>query len=124
MIFTTRFLIAVLLCTLLFSCKEEKDIPLSPAIVAADSLISSDRMILIMSDVHIIEAALLLERNEGREPQEKAGYYYQCIFNKYHISQGRYDQNLLYYRQNPENFEKMYEKVIDILETRQKRNLH
>ncbi|MEI7727325.1 MAG: DUF4296 domain-containing protein [Bacteroidota bacterium] len=124
MMFTARFLFMTLLFTLLFACSGKKDTPVSPAIVSTDSLISPEKMILIMSDVHIVESAMLLERNEGQELDGNAGYYYNGIFRKYHISQSRYDQNLLFYRQNPENFAKMYEKVIDVIETRQKKITH
>lgn len=121
MIFISRFLIAVFLCLLLFACREKKDIPVSPYSISADSLISPNQMILILSDVHVVEAALQLEGKEKIESKDKTGDYYQGIFNKYHISPERYGQSLTYYRQNPENFSKMYEKVIELLENRRKK---
>ena len=124
MMFTSRFWIMLLLFMVLFACSEKKDMPVSSDVVSADSVISPENMILIMSDVHIVEAALLLDRNEGQELDGNADYYYRGIFRKYHISRGRYDQNLLFYRQNPETFAKMYEKVIDVIETRQKKIPH
>jgi hypothetical protein len=119
MILNPRFWIAILSCTLFFACTENKDIP-APVAMSKDSLISPGTMVMILADVHLVEAALLLERNEGLEPEGKPGEYYQGIFNKYRISHERYDQNLKYYRENPENFAKMYEKVIEMLEARQK----
>ena len=121
MIFNPRFWFAILFCTLFFACGEKKDLRGSSDTISPDSLISSGKMILILADVHVVEAALLLERNEGQVPNDEPAHYYQGIFNKYHISPGRYDQNLTFYRENPENFEKMYEKVIEVLENRQKR---
>lgn len=121
MIFTARLPIALLICTLIFACAKKKELPLSPDPISADSLISPDKMILIMSDVHVIEAALLLDRNEGRETKDKPGYFYTGIFRKYHISPERYDQNLLFYRQDQEKFALMYVKVVDLIENRQKK---
>ena len=116
-----RIPIALLLCTLLFSCREKKDVPEASPAISADSVISPDKMILILADVHVIEAALLIERNERKAVREKPDFYYQGIFKKYHISSDRYDENLKFYRQNPENYEKMNEKVIGVIENRQKK---
>jgi hypothetical protein len=122
--FTARCFFMTLLCAALFACTGKNDSPVSSSMVSADSLISPEKMILIMSDVHVVESAMLLERSEGQELEGNADYYYKGIFSKYHISQSRYDQNLLFYRQNPEDFAKMYEKVIDVIETRQKTITH
>jgi hypothetical protein len=118
---TARFLLALLICTMVAACNGKKDFVVSGEVVSADSLISPDKMILILSDVHIIEASMLIGRNEGKEPDGKSELYYQGIFRKYQISQRQYDLSLAYYRKNPENFAKMYDKVIEILENRQKK---
>jgi hypothetical protein len=120
MIFTSRFWIAILLFTSLFACREKKDITASPETIPPDSVIAQEKMILILADVHIAEAALLIERNAGRPLKDEPGFYYNGIFKKYHISPARYDQNLTYYSRNPENYTRMYEKVITLLENRQK----
>ena len=60
----------------------------------------------------------MLERNSGIDVKEKQAFYYQGIFKKYNVSSGRFDQNLAYYRQDPENFVKMYERVVRIIEDR------
>ena len=117
----SRFLAMFAVTLLLASCGEKKDIPSTETAIPADSLISSGKMILILADVHMVEAALLLERNEGKESKEKPALYYQGIFTKYHISRIRYDENLKFYRRNPAIMLKMYDKVIDLLETREKK---
>ena len=121
MIGLSRFWVVMALCILFFSCGEKKDIPSTEVAIPSDSLISSEKMVHILADVHMIEAALLIERTEGIEKKEKPGLYYRGIFKKYHISQGRYDENLRFYRQNPAILTKMYDKVIEELETRQKK---
>ena len=85
---TARFLLALLICTMVAACNGKKDFVVSGEVVSADSLISPDKMILILSDVHIIEASMLIGRNEGKEPDGKSELYYQGIFRKYQISQG------------------------------------
>ncbi|MDP1623974.1 MAG: DUF4296 domain-containing protein [Bacteroidales bacterium] len=121
MIPSTRLTIVILLCTLLFSCKEKTEIPQSPFAISVDSVISPGKMVIILTDVHVVEAALLLDRNAGLEMKDKPGFYYQGIFEKYHISPHRYEQNLTFYRQNPDNFAKMYGQVIGLLNDRQKK---
>jgi len=121
MIFLPRLRVLIALCILLAACGEKKDIPSTEVKIPEDSLISSDKMVHILADVHMVEAALLIERNEAPEAKEKARFYYQGIFKKYHISQRRYDENLRFYRQNPAILSKMYDKVTRELETREKK---
>jgi hypothetical protein len=121
MIFPVRLTLAILLSTTLFACGDKKELPLTDTVsMPADSLIAPEKMVLILSDVHVVEAAMLLDRNEGREPKHNPDHYYNGIFRKYHISAGRYDQNLIYYRQSPDDFMKIYEKVISQVEARKK----
>ena len=118
--FQARVLIALLFCLLLFACREKTDNPGEPVALAADSLISEEKMVLILADVHVAEAAFLLERNEGLNSEADPENIYEGIFRKYGISRSRYDQNFAFYRKDPEKFAKMYEKIIGVLEIHQK----
>jgi hypothetical protein len=120
MIFTSRYWIAILLCTFLVACGEKNDTVSSPDAISSDSVISPEKMILILADVHVVEAALLVDRNAGGLLKDKSGSYYKGIFEKYHISPARYEQNLTFYSRDPENYARMYAKVITVLENRQK----
>ncbi|MCX6306207.1 MAG: DUF4296 domain-containing protein [Bacteroidetes bacterium] len=121
MIFTARIRIAILCCLLVTGCREKKDLPGSPVAISADSLITPEKMVLILADVHVVEASFLLDRNNGKVSKDRQDDYYKGIFKKYHISPGRYDENLAFYRSNPENYAKMYEKVVVLLENRQEK---
>jgi hypothetical protein len=119
MIPVSRLLIPVILCVLLAACGGKNE-PSGPEnSISADSLISQDKMILILSDVHTAEAGFLADRNSGTEPVNVAGIY-QGIYKKYNITAGMYAQSVAYYRQKPEVYVKMYEKVTVLLEARQK----
>jgi len=115
------FRVAVCFFFLLVSCAEKKDVPLVKDSLPPDSLISREKMIHILADVQMVEAALLLERNGELESKHKPWFYYSGIFAKYHISRSRYSANLKYYSQNPSELAKMYDKVILELESRQKK---
>ncbi|MCK9220388.1 MAG: DUF4296 domain-containing protein [Bacteroidales bacterium] len=119
--FVSRFLLIFGICGLLFSCGEPKTYREAAfAVVPSDSLIGQEQMIHLMADVHIVEAALVIKRNEEVVPKSQVQFYYDGIFNKYHISQKRYDDNLKYYRQDPQVFGKIYEAVVQELTKRQK----
>jgi hypothetical protein len=121
MILHFPFRVAVCLIFMLASCAEKKDAPAASDPIPADSLIPREKMILLLTDVHMVEAALLLERNEGLVSKDKTGFYYDGIFAKYNISRSRYDANMKHYSQNPMEMAKMYEKVIREIQNKQKR---
>ncbi|MFZ4521175.1 MAG: DUF4296 domain-containing protein [Bacteroidales bacterium] len=121
MIPVSRLLVFILLCAMVAACGGKKEMPDVQGRISADSVILPEKMVLILADVHTVEGAMLLHRNEGLEAKNNPEYYYQGIFRKYHITRERYDQSLKFYRQNPENYAKMYEKVILMIENRQKR---
>ena len=114
-----RFLMLLLISTIFTACREKKADSVPPDAIAADSLISPDKMALVLADVHLVEAALLLDRNEGNEPVEVQRYY-QGIYDKHHVTPGMYNLSQEYYRKKPEIYVKIYEKVITVLENRQK----
>ena len=61
MISASRFLIAALFCAFLFGCGDKKVEDQTQLKIPADSLIAEDKMVLILADVHVIEADLLQE---------------------------------------------------------------
>lgn len=114
-----RLLVTSLLICVLFACSGKKDFPVAVDEISPDSIIPAAKMVLVLADVHVVEAAALNARNEGNEKILLKDYY-QGIFTKFHITSGMYDQSLHYYRQNPEQYAKIYEEVITVLENRQK----
>jgi len=85
-----------------------------------EGVIPREIMIRILVDAHLAEAAMILQRNEGKEDSALVKHYYDGIFSKYKISREKYNVSLEYYRKNPEEFSKMYEKVIYLISERQK----
>jgi len=86
----------------------------------SDSLISEAKMILILADMHTVEAILMIKRNKGEDPQKYAGIYFDKVFKKYGVSKERFDMNLNHYKEDPEQFCKMYEYVVQVLLNRQR----
>jgi hypothetical protein len=116
------FLIPLLfagLCAAVFSCKnpvqEERSL-----LMPADSLIPEALMVQILADVHLLEAGLIIRRNQGERTSGFPDVYYQGLFRKYGISDARFASNLTYYQWDPEGYSALYDKVIAELKARSK----
>ena len=88
--------------------------------ISRDSIISRELFVLILSDIHLVDASLMVKRNKGQKPDHDLNFYYNGVFHKYHISKNRFQQNLDYYKQNPEEFTKIYDEVIELLSHRRR----
>jgi len=110
------FLTFILLLT---GCKTSgvKDLPQG---LIKDSIIPRSEMINILADVHLLEAALQMKRNKNEAPTGFEKFYFNKLFSKYKVSDGKFKLNLTFYEGNPENFRKMYEDVIKELDSRGK----
>jgi hypothetical protein len=99
----------------------DPDLASRPASLSADSVISKDEMIQILVDVHLTEAALQVQRNRGQNTPDLTKDYYRWLCSKYHISKRKLNDNLNYYKQDPDKFNKMYEEVVNILTDKAKK---
>lgn len=96
-------LILALFFVLGVGCKQEEKPP-----------ISETKMIAVLTDVHIMEAAL-----QGRLAMEKdslAKLYYYHIYKLHHISEQEFYNGLSYYSQRPARMESIYEVVLDSIQ--------
>ena len=115
-----RYFIAIILICGLASCGHKKtDVRLDD--FPADSLISRDQMIRIMVDLHLVEAALQLEKTRGGNMPVLTREYFGWLYSRYHVSRKRFQANIDYYKRNPEEFSKMYEEVVKELTIRWKK---
>ncbi len=105
----------------LTACGDTGSQPESFRIGNADSTLSENRMVVLMTDVHIAEAALTIAQNQGRETKELSRELYNGIFRKHGITRADYDRSLRYYSQHPQRFTKMYARVIAILKDQEQR---
>jgi len=104
---------------LLLACTTDQQ-PVETQLIPVDSIIPEQQMVLILADAHIIEAAMTIERNRGKNANSLADFYYAGLFKKFRISRKRYQQNLEYYQDDPDRFNKIYEDVIRELTEREK----
>lgn len=115
-----RYLFPILFILSLISCRTTDSKPEKTS-MPSDSLISKAKMILMLADIHTVEAISMIKRNKGEDPQKFAGIYFEKVFEKYGVSRERFDMNLDYYKEDPEQFCKMYESVVQVIVDRQRR---
>jgi len=84
-------------------------------IAAPKSLIDKDKIVLIIADVEIAEAALRQKQNTGHEIAEAKEAYFHTIFTSYEVTREQFDSSMIYYRQDLETMNGIYEEVISRL---------
>lgn len=101
------FLISFLLSGIFFSCakKESKE-------NTASVQLSQEQMITIMTDMHILEAALSQRRNRGQSTNELKESWYKQLFEKYDTTADIFEENLSFYNEDPAVMEKILEEVM------------
>ena len=104
--FSIGFWALLLVC---LSCSE--DLGEKPS-----KLITRDRMVEILVDIHLTDAAYQTKRytNETIKKYSESDYYYS-ILKKHGIADSVFEKSLLYYSGKPKEFEKIYTRVINKL---------
>jgi hypothetical protein len=114
-----RCIALIILCCLVSCSHPEKKTRNGE--LPSDSVLSRSQMTRLLTDLHLVEGALQLERNRGANMQALSQQYYQWLFSRYHISRKRFLANLDYYKKDPETFQKIYEDVVKELTDRAKK---
>jgi len=83
-------------------------------------LLSESTLTKILTDVHLIEAAMNMRRNNGQEFELQKNALYDSLFVNYSLTPQLLEDNLIFYNKRPEIMEKVYQNVIDSLMTMQK----
>ncbi len=101
------FLISLLLTGIFTSCtkKESKK-------NTATVQLSQEQMISILTDMHLLEAALSQRRNRGQSTHELKESWYKQLFEKYDITVDIFEENLSFYNDEPAVMEKILEEVM------------
>ena len=99
----TIFLIISSLLFFVYQCKTDKH---------KIDIIPEQKMIQILTDVMIAEAAINFEQGQQKEIENYKNYYFSVVFNKYKITKKQFEENMEYYSKNNKNFNEMFLKVI------------
>lgn len=118
-----RLLALFLMIFWMIACQQGREMGQQEHVLPPDSIISEAQMILLLTDIHIIEAALLIKKNKGEFHDSLTRFYYQGVFKKFRISAQRFQANMDYYQQDPQAFAKLYERVVEELTIREKNHV-
>ena len=80
--------------------------------VAVSVILSKNQMITIMTDVQLVEAALLRKRELGQNITDLKPVWYDQLFKHHRINNRIFEENLAYYNQNLDEMEKILDEVL------------
>jgi len=102
-------LLPVIFLIATISCEDE-------VVEKPKNLINEDKMIEIMVDAHLAEAAFNLRRNQDSLiMQSSSTNFYYSVLEDHQIPDSVFEKSFVYYASYPKNFEKMYQKVMNKL---------
>lgn len=78
-------------------------------------------MVLLMTDMHVIEGAKLGQKALG--DSLPISRHYQKLWAKYDLTQAEYDSNFAYYSRQAEEMNAIYEEVLEHLGAMEARSL-
>ena len=99
----------IILLFSLFACKPHKK---EEALVIPDGIIARDSMVMILKDIHLIEAGIRIDPDRKRKSVDYAGIYYNHLFRKYPYSYKVFDSSMKFYQSHTREFNLIYEDVI------------
>jgi hypothetical protein len=105
-------LLSLLLSLLFVSCKSNKD-------ATPSDVLSKDKMVDVLVDVHLAEASLGLERISGPRLDQLTAKKYDSVFMKHQITYEQFKTSYEYYVEHPVVLDDMYQEVINHLSTMQ-----
>lgn len=87
-----------------------------PVVPKPKKLVARDRMVEMLSDMHIAESIFQNRRYNTEQGSvfSESDFYYS-ILKKYNIPDSTFEQSLLYYASVPKEFEKIYSRVLNRL---------
>ncbi len=87
---------------------------------APEDLIGEEQMVKVMTEIHILEAKMskiIVEPIDST--QAVYNHYEKMLFEELGITQEQYERSFNYYVDNPGEFEKIYNAVVDTLMQRE-----
>jgi hypothetical protein len=75
-------------------------------------IIPKQPMIMLLTDVHLAEAALTMKSINGASVKDYAGPQYEYVFKLHHSNREQFIKSLKYYSSQPKELEEMYTEVL------------
>lgn len=109
--FQVRAIIVILLCTILYSCAEEKEV------VIPENILSQEKMATVMTDIHLLEASMTLNfanaTNMINGPEMQATTVQ--LLKKNNVTKEQYQTSFVFYAEHPDLLTEVYKQVLNNL---------
>ncbi len=87
-----------------------------PPVERPENLISRDKMIDMLADIHLAEAAFnSLRSRDSLLENSTSGDFYYSILEKYGVADTVFEKSFVFYASQPRDFEKMYRQSMNQL---------
>lgn len=100
--------ITILIFGLHVSCNQSK-------LKIPDGILNPSELVPLLIDIHIADGFLHQQRFNRQAKEDSAYNYYSSILKKHGITRPIFDSTIFFYTQNPEDFSKIYDEVLEIL---------
>lgn len=100
-------IIPLFACLFLLACSNTEEIPVP------EDVLHPEQMILVMTDMHLIEGAKIGRKIMG--DSILLDEYYHKIFDKYQIDKDIFERSFRFYSAEPPVMDKIYERVLENL---------
>jgi|GEM_PF-4964484 len=98
--------------TTLLSCKKNKIQP-------PENLIPRDKMVRIIAEIQFTDAVLITAENQRKINNSEIPEYYSDLLHRFEITKEQFYSSLFFYSQDLEEFAKIYDDVLLILQDKQ-----
>ena len=105
------FVLLIFIIPLIVSCNP-KSHGVKAGDLPSDSIIPEKKMVSLLTDVHVLEAGLMIRKNKGQQDRKWADDAYASLFRRYRITNRQMIRNLEYYQKDPVTFGRIYDTVI------------
>ena len=87
-----------------------------PPVERPENLISRDKMIDMLADIHLAEAAFNnLRHRDSLLENSTSGDFYYSLLEKYGVADTVFEKSFIFYASQPRDFEKMYRQSMNQL---------
>jgi len=103
------YILLTLIFLSIYSCDD-------PVVEKPKKLIPREKMIEMLTDIHIAEATYSNRKNQDSLLQNsKPADFYYSVLKKHNVTDTVFEKSYIFYASNPKNFEKMYRQVMNNL---------
>jgi hypothetical protein len=110
-----KILIILVLAISATACSKDKRATIPP------DVIPPEQMMLVLVDVHLVEASLVQAKLANKDIDYLSNYYYWSIMKKHHITYKKLNESIKFYSSNLKELYLIYEDVASELSTTQSR---